>query len=189
MIFYFTIFFKITNYFLLFTDYEREKKRKQCIKNAAEGKRLVAKGLLSYNLHRLRDALGVLFITSYWQGYSSSKNVKWLKLINRDRSHGSTGRIRRFLNYNNMIKNDINISPKFDILETSIISSYFQFFISFLSSIFGQIDTSITVEYKAVINDLLVLSSPDYEISGLRKIATAVRMRNTYRCLIPPKVY
>ena len=181
--------------------YELSQKRKeeQDMKNKDEGKRLVARGTLSYNLYRLRSALGIIFIPSYWQGQKSeqennskiNKNNKWSLLINRDLRHGSAGRLRRFLYHNNTIKSENstsknNISEMFSPHISTV--SYFHFFLSFLSSIFGQIDTSLKVEYKAVVSDLLVLASPDFEISGARKIATAVRMRNTYRCLIPPKI-
>lgn len=160
----------------------------QIEKNAVEGRHLVSKGVLSFNLHRLRDALGALFITTYWQGHAvQSKNKQWsMLLLNRDKESRSSGRLRRFLFRNNTIKFDYQ---KIRTFSSSFFTSYLQFMSSFLSSIFGQIDPSVAIEYKAVIGDLLVLSSPDFEISGLRKIATAVRMRNTYRCLIPPKVY
>jgi hypothetical protein len=159
----------------------------QTEKNAVEGRHLVSKGVLSFNLHRLRDALGALFITTYWQGHTvQSRNKQWSMLINRDKENRSSGRLRRFLFRNNTIKFDYQ---KIRTFSCSFFTSYLQFMSSFLSSIFGQIDPSVAIEYKAVIGDLLVLSSPDFEISGLRKIATAVRMRNTYRCLIPPKVY
>lgn len=152
-----------------------------------EGRHLVSKGVLSFNLHRLRDALGALFITTYWQGHTvQSRNKQWSMLLNRDKESRSSGRLRRFLFRNNTIKFDYQ---KIRTFSSSFFTSYLHFMSSFLSSIFGQIDPSAAIEYKAVIGDLLVLSSPDFEISGLRKIATAVRMRNTYRCLIPPKVY
>ena len=194
------------NFPFLFYNIDNEKyqnelqriKEKQDIKNKDEGKRLVARGTLSYNLYRLRSSLGAIYIPSYWHSpgheqennSNKNKNNKWSLLINRDLQHGSTGRLRRFLYQNNTIKSDNSFSKKnrLEIFLPPILpATYFQFFLSFLSSIFGQIDTSLKVEYKAVLTDLLVLSSPDFEISGLRKIATAVRMRNTYRCLIPPK--
>ena len=159
-------------------------------KNAAEGKRLVSKGVLSFNLHRLRDALGALFVTSYWQEHSVyNKNKKWAMLVNRDREYRTSGRLKRILFSSDSLKTDCLPYNKLHTFSKSIFSSYFTMFYSFLSSVFFHIDPSAAIEYRAVICDLLLLSSPDFEISGVRKIATAVRMRNTYRCLIPPKVY
>lgn len=193
-IFYFTplrnneFFLFVYSYIRIFICSALCAEENQIEKNAVEGRHLVSKGVLSFNLHRLRDALGALFITTYWQGHAvQSKNKQWsMLLLNRDKESRSSGRLRRFLFRNNTIKFDYQ---KIRTFSSSFFTSYLQFMSSFLSSIFGQIDPSVAIEYKAVIGDLLVLSSPDFEISGLRKIATAVRMRNTYRCLIPPKVY
>lgn len=163
----------------------------QMIKNAEEGKHLVARGILSFNLHRLRDAMNILFLTSYWHGHSyisNNKNSKLPKLRIRDFEYRSTGRLRRFLYANNSIKITNSIPfQKLRVISSSIVTSCFQIFSSFVSSIFAQIDPSIMKENKAIMKDFLLLSSPDFEISGERKIATAVRMRSTYGCLIPPK--
>ena len=161
------------------------------MKNAEEGKVLVAKGILSFNLQRLRDAMDVFFLTTCWHGHtyiSHNKNSKLPRLRIRDFEYRSTGRLRRFLYANSTIKLSGTIPfQKLRVISSSIVSSCFQIISSFISSIFAQIDPSIMKENKAIMKDFLLLSSPDFEITGARKIATAVRMRNTYSCLIPPK--
>ena len=41
-------------------------------------------------------------------------------------------------------------------------------------------------EFSSLVKDVVQLLSPDFEVSGAQKIATAARMRVSYQCLVSP---
>ena len=49
--------------------------------------------------------------------------------------------------------------------------------------VFGDVaDFDDELEYQAIVRDINNLEAPDSEVDGIKKIAIASRMRNSYRC-------
>ena len=168
---------------------------------------LRAKGMLYYRTFQLHRSLASLFLVhrpitrlcrSIWDFFTlkAINNVNelmdWMCMdIDNDRSHKSKS--RETSQSQSMLGVDhtniplphplpIGMSATHDTSDSTFTNSD----VTYMPSESMNHKLAVMSEYRNVHRDVLELIAPDYEISGQRKLATAIRMRNSYQCLAPP---
>ena len=124
-----------------------------------------SRGFYYFNLFRFRQEFGNLF---EW----NSSSIASLKSKSRNKR-----------DHNNILSSVI--SSNNNLVNNSIWSfSYWRgFFMAIINCIYYQNELSSTTQYSSINKDLLILESPDFEVSIARKLYTVNRMRISYKCL------